>query len=460
MALTKSKYKKSVLSNGVRVITEDHSDARGVSCGFWITTGTRFEDKKVQGVSHFIEHLVFKRTKNRTAYEIARDMEAVGGDLNAFTSRESTCFHTHSLKEDLELSIDILTDLVGRAQFDAVDFEKEKQVVLQEIHMSADQLEDAVFDVYFQKAYGGHPLGWPILGTAKSIQSMKRAYVEKYYREKYTPENLIVSVAGRVDHDQLVRILEKKLSFAGEHRKSTPSKLAVSHKKTMRGLKSIEPSFLDRESYVEPKSFHDIIKKPNEQVHILMGLPAAGFKDKLRFDGFIVNSLLGGGMTSRLYQTIREEQGLAYAIYSHLSTFTDSGLMLIYAGTEPKNVKKVIETAQREVERIRKEGMSKADLDLYKTQVKGQILLGADDIENRMNSLGVNEMVFGEYRSVDDIIDEIDRVNLETVHAYIEKFVRPDDSGLLLMGAMELKPKTKAKSKAAKKQIVKKKSKH
>lgn len=440
MALNKVKYKKSVLSNGVRVVTEDHPDSRGVSCGFWVTTGTRNETDKIQGVSHFVEHLVFKRTKNRTAYEIARDMEAVGGDLNAFTSRESTCFHTHSLKEHLELSVDVLSDLVGRAQFDAVDFEKEKSVVMQEIHMSADQLEDAIFDVYFQKAYDGHALGWPILGTEKSIGAMKRADVQEYYRSKYSPENLIISVAGRVNHDDLLNVLEEKLSFAADSKKQT---------KEMKKKASSEPkpkSKSKRYPFVEPKTFNDLIKKPSEQVHILMGLPAASFTDELRFDGFIVNSLLGGGMTSRLYQKIREDQGLSYTIYSHLSTFTDTGLMLIYAGTEPKNVKKLIGLAEKEIEAVKKEGISRADLDLFKTQVKGQILLGADDIENRMNSLGVNEMVFDEYRSVDRIIQEIDRVNLDTVHAYIEKFIRPEETGMLLMGAMELKNKGRGKN--------------
>lgn len=429
MALTKPKYKKSVLSNGVRVITEDHPDARGISCGFWVTTGTRHESEKLQGISHFVEHLVFKKTKNRSAYEIARDMEAVGGDLNAFTSRESTCFHTHALHEHLELSVDVLADLIGRAIFEAKDFEKEKQVILQEIHMSADQLEDAVFDIYFQKAYEGNPLGWPILGTVKTISEMKRAEVEKYYREKYSPGNLIVAVAGRVNHDDLISVLEEKLSFA---QKSTAPAKRTSVK---------------RPAFIAPKTFHDIIKKPAEQVHILMGLPAASFTDELRFEGFIVNSLLGGGMTSRLYQTIREEQGLAYSIYSHLNTFTDTGLLMIYAGTEPKNVKKVIELAEQQVKRVAVEGMSRGDLDLFKTQVKGQILLGADDIENRMHSLAVNEMVFNEYRSVDHIIKEIDRVNLDTVHAYIEKYVRPEQSGMLLMGAMELKPKKKSQKK-------------
>lgn len=435
MALRKSKYKKSVLSNGVRVVTEDHPDSRGVSCGFWIETGTRNETEKNQGISHFVEHLVFKKTKNRSAYEIARDMEAVGGDLNAFTSRESTCFHTHSLKEHLDLSVDILSDLVGRAEFDAIDFEKEKSVVMQEILMSADQIEDAIFDVYFQRAYDGSPLGWPILGTEKSVTGMKRTDVLDYYKTKYTPENLIVSVAGRVDHDALLRVLEDKLSFA----RDSGRKKSVKGKVPSGPMKSATKKAAQKFKFIEPKDFNEIIKRPSEQVHILMGLPAASFTDKLRFEGFIVNSLLGGGMTSRLYQKIREEQGLSYSIYSHLSTFTDTGLMLIYAGTEPKHVKQVIEIAQNEVKEIRKKGMARADLNLYKTQVKGQILLGADDIENRMNSLGVNEMVFGEYRSVDKVIQEIEKVNLDSVHEYIEKFIRPDELGLLLMGAMELK---------------------
>jgi predicted Zn-dependent peptidase len=412
-------FKKTTLDNGVRVVTENHVAARGVAVGFWVGCGTRDEEPRLQGVSHFVEHLVFKRTKKRSAYQIARDMEAVGGDLNAFTSRESTCFHTHSLKEHLGLSIDVLSDLVSAASFHKDDFEKEKQVVIQEIHMTDEQLEDSIFDIYFQKAYGNNPLGWQILGTEKTITQMKRADVVDYYEQMYVGSNMIISVAGALEHDQVVKLIEKQF------------KPQISSQKIDFIQSTRKPPKL--------KAFKDFIQKPSEQVHILMGLPASDFSDSMRFESYIVNTLLGGGMTSKLYQSIREERGLAYSIYSHLSTFTDSGLLMIYAGTESKNVKKVVELTEKELKRLQKNGVSRADLDLFKTQVKGQILLGADDVENRMNSLGVNEMVFGEYRSVEKVMNDIDKISLDSIHHYIEKYIDPDQLGLLLMGSFKEK---------------------
>ena len=411
-------FKKTLLENGVRVVTENHPSARGVSAGFWVGTGTRDEEARLQGVSHFVEHLVFKRTKKRSGFEIARDMEAVGGDLNAFTSRESTCFHTHALRDHMPLSIDVLSDLVSGAAFEKNDFEKEKKVVIQEILMTEDQLEDTVFDVYFQKAFKENSLGWEILGTEKTLGAMKRADVLDFYETMYVGSNLVVSVAGAVDHDEVVSLVRKKLK----------PKNAAANKMATIAQKRNAPA---------PAAFQDYIQKPSEQVHILMGLPASSFTDELRFEAFIVNSLLGGGMTSKLYQSIREDKGLAYSIYSHLSTFTDTGVLLIYAGTEPKNVKKTVKIIEDQIKTLRKKGISKSDLNMYKTQVKGQILLGADDVENRMNSIGVNEMVFGEYRSVDKVIADIDGVSLDSVHAYIETYIDEDKTGLLLMGQME-----------------------
>jgi predicted Zn-dependent peptidase len=417
-------YRKTVLSNGVRVVTEAHPRARGVAVGFWVTCGTRDETPDVAGVSHFVEHLVFKRTEKRTAFQIARDMEAVGGELNAFTGREYTCFYTHSLREHMALSIDVLADLVGKATFDASDFEKEKQVVLQEIHMSEDMLEDLIFDVYLEKAYGKAPLGWPILGTAKSIAAMKREDVIEYYRSMYVGENIIVSVAGDVDHDEVVELVERKLKLGRERQKAGTS-----------GQKK-----WGHRSAPELQAFRDVMVRPSEQVHILMGLPASSFTDPLRFEAYIINTLLGGGMTSKLYQSVREERGLVYSIYSQLTTFIDSGMCLIYAGTEKKYAREVCELTMKEFNRLKTHGVTAADMKLFKTQVTGQILLGADDIENRMNSLGVNEMVFNRYRSVEEVMADVAKVSQRSLKEYILAFLDTDKLGIQLMGAA--KPET------------------
>jgi predicted Zn-dependent peptidase len=411
-------FQKTVLPNGIRVLTEKHATSRAASCGIWVNRGTRDESPEEQGLAHFLEHLVFKRTENRNAYEISRDMEAVGGELNAFTSREYTCFVTHSLKEHVGLSLDVLSDLVCRPKFAATDIKKEKQVVVQEIHMSEDQLEDNIFDRYFEKVFAGSPLGKPILGTVDSINGMSRQKVVGFHGRQYTSANTLVSVAGNVEHDEVVSLVKKYLKMpAANPMAARAARLAP-----------------------EISAFREVVKKPSEQVHILMGFPAADFRAPLRFEAYIVNTILGGGMTSRLYQTVRENSGLVYTIHSQLVTFTDTGVNLVYAGTEPKNAPEVVELTLKEIKKLRKKGMTKAELEFFKTQVLGQILLGADDIESRMNSLGVNEMVFGKYRSVDDVMNDVKGVTIDSVHEYIEKYVDLDRLGMFLMGAVPEAP--------------------
>lgn len=415
--MTAPVYQKTRLPNGIRVVTERHPSSRAVSVGIWIEKGTRDEAARLAGVSHFVEHLVFKRTQSRTAFQIARAMEAVGGELNAFTGREYTCFVTHALKEHLALSIDVLSDLVCRAKFDPSDFEKEKQVVIQEIHMAEDQLEEQVFDLYFEKAFESSALGRPILGTEASISGLELADVRDHWRRAYVPEQIIVSAAGCLEHQEVVDLVAKLLRPKGKPAGAPRARFTPRVKPKLKPIRVVYP-------------------KQAEQTHALMGLPAASFRDPLRFEAFVVNTLLGGGMTSKLYQRIREERGLAYSVYSHLSTFTDGGLKLIYAGCEAKDARKVFELTVRELEKIRSKGISRSDLKLYKTQVTGQILLGSDDVENRMNSLGINEMVFGRPRSPDDVLRDVEAVTVESVNAYLEKYVDPEKMGLFLMGAI------------------------
>jgi predicted Zn-dependent peptidase len=431
--LTEPLFRKTRLPNGIRVLTEKHPESRAVSCGLWVTKGTRDEEANEAGLAHFVEHLVFKRTTSRSAYDIARDMEAVGGDLNAFTSREYTCFVTHSLKEDLALSLDVLSDLVCRPVFEAGDIRKEKSVVLQEIHMSDDQLEDAIFDRFFDLAYpkatAAATLGRPILGTTKSIQGMKRSTILDFHRKHYVGENLILTVTGNVSHDKVLELAYQYLKFP-----------RVSRVLAARASKLKSEPRAERPVHPPLQTFRQVHKKASEQAHILIGLPASTFTDRLRFDAYIVNTLLGGGMTSRLFQTVREQKALAYSVYSQLSTFTDAGLCLIYAGTEAKKTPTVIETILRELKKLKRDGINKADLNLFKTQVLGQILLGSDDIENRMNSIGVSEMVFGRHRTVEDVMREVQAVNLDSVHEYIETYLDLDQIGMLVMGPVPEEP--------------------
>lgn len=432
---SKPLFRKTVLPNGVRVLTEKHPLNRAVSCGLWVEKGTRDELTHEAGLAHFTEHMVFKRTQRRSAYEIARSLEAVGGDLNAFTSREHTCFVTHTLSENLALSLDVLSDIVCRPSFLSSDIKKEKQVVIQEILMAEDQLEDAIFDHYLKQAFAGSSLGMPILGSVQSIRDMPRKTLVDFHRRLYRSDNLIVSVAGNVDHDRVVESVQKYLKWPSGDR--IPKKKSASAGRAIKNDNKNHQD-LDEPTLCQPdvRGFRQVIRRPSEQAHILVGMPASDFTDRLRFAGLIVNSLLGGGMTSRLYQKIREEKGLVYSVHSQLMTFMDSGLDLTYAGTEPKSVPEVIELILREMRRLRKTGMKRSELNLFKTQVKGQVLLGADDVENRMNSLGVNEMVLKKYRSVDEVINEIDGVDYDAVHEYIERYFDRSRTGILVMGPM------------------------
>lgn len=405
-----TKFKKSELSNGIRVVSELHPGSRAVSISIWVLTGTRDESPDVAGISHLLEHLVFKGTKTRSAYQIAKSLEALGGDLNAYTTREYTCYHALVLKDHWEKALDVLCDLISNMHLNKKEFGLEKGVILQEIAMSEDSHEEFVYDVFYEQVYGKHPLGRSILGTPKSIALMKQNQVMDYYKKNYTGKNIIISAAGCLDHAELMSGVEKRLS----------SKKSATIK-----IKRTVPRWLKRRHVVE---------KQAEQVHMLLGFPTASFKDKHRFEAVIANTLLGGGMTSKLYQSVREKRGLVYTIHSSLNTHLDSGMMTIYAGTEAKNARKVGDLISKEVTKIRKQGVTKSDVEMFKTQVIGSILLGSDDIENRMTSLAVNEIVFGHYRSVESVIEEIKQVTVDSVNHYIRHELDIDKTSGVLLG--------------------------
>lgn len=411
------KFKKTVLSNGIRVVSELHSESRAASLGIWVATGTRDEDPGDEGISHFLEHMVFKGTKTRSAYQLAKSLEALGGDLNAFTTREYTCYHALVLKDHWPKAMDVLADLVNNMEMNRADFALEKSVILQEISMGDDNLEEAIYDEYLIRCLPKHPLGKPILGTTASIEAMTQKQILQYYRERYSGNNLIVSASGNVDHEELVQAVKKYLGNKPKRRLQFPR--------------------------TKPKhrAFRAVIPKETEQLHLLLGMPCASFKDKSRFEAFIVNAMLGGGMTSKLYQSVREKKGLVYSIYSALNTFDDFGVINIYASCEKDNMKSVVKTISTELSRVIKKGITQGELDLFKTQVSGSLMLGADDIENRMQSIGVNEMVFSKYKPVDEVIAEIEAVTVKSVNHYLDKTFDLKNMGAVLMGggADELK---------------------
>ncbi len=394
------------------MVTESHPFTRAVAVGFFVSRGSRHEDPKKAGTTHFLEHLVFKGTKSRSAYDLAKVLEAVGGDLNAFTSREYTCFHATSLKEHLGLSLDVLTDLSTAATLGLSDFQKEREVILQELQMSKDNVEEYILDLYLERAYDGQSLAIPILGTEKTLQGLKRKDLVEHYDRLFRGPNLTVCVAGPVEHDQVVDMVSRSLgklkSKALEKKQSKPRVARV----------------------------QEFVERPSEQIHLLMGLPSCSYRSSERFESFVVNEILGGGVTSRMYQKIRENKGLVYSVYSFLQSFVDSGLFLTYAATSAKNSLEVVKIMRAEIERMTKSGLKAKELEMFKTQVKGQILLGSEDMETRMNSLAINEMIFGEYRPVDEVIADIEKVSLKSVQQFMEKYFDLDRISLMVMGDM------------------------
>jgi predicted Zn-dependent peptidase len=406
-------FKKTVLDSGLTVVTESHKHQRSVAVGAFIDVGTRDETAKTMGVSHFIEHMVFKGTRRRSTSEIARSIEMVGGDLNAYTTREYTCFHATSLKDDLELDIDVLGDLVCAAQFSQKDFDLEKKVVLQEVTMTEDTPEEFIFDMYFEKIYASSPLGWPILGTKQTLENLKRSDLMRFYKEQYTGKNVIVAAAGALDHDEVVEYVKNYFRFTKKasprHRRRPPKWSKV----------------------------REVIRKEGEQTHLLVGFPGVSFTNPRRFAAFVLNAWIGGGMSSKLYQSIREKKGLAYTVYSNLTTFTDCGTLSVYAATDPKGVEPILHAVHRDVKELKSKKMSPRALELFKQQVRGGILLGSDDMENRMSSLGVNEMTFGEYMAVDTVVEGIDSVTAIQVRDLAHELLDMDNMAIMIMGDVD-----------------------
>jgi predicted Zn-dependent peptidase len=405
------RFKKTVLDNGLTIVTEAHPQNRVVSIGIWINTGTRDEKAKEAGLSHLLEHMVFKGTKKRTAYQIAKSLESLGGELNAFTSRENTCYHATVLSSYWVQALDVLTDLVCNMSVTAEDFTLEKSVILQEISMSEDQLEELIYDRYLEKALPNSALSKPILGYEQSLNKITLAQLHGFYKEKYSPKNMVIAAAGNIDHSDFVSAIQK----------------CMSRKKPCRVSEDLKKPIHRRIRYHEEKKV--------EQTHFLMGFPVSSLREQQRYEAYILNALLGGGMTSRLYQNIREKKGLVYSIYSSIHSFADFGLLNIYAASEPENMKPVIKGIASEIQKLKKNKITKSDLEMYRTQIKGSLLMGADDADNRMHSIAVSELMYGHYRSVEDVVADLDKVTLQSLNEFIKKWLDTNEISAVVLGA-------------------------
>ncbi len=411
-----SLFQKTVLENGIRVVTETHPWAQTVHLGFFIESGTKHELEGQTGMAHLTEHMVFKGTDQKSALDLVLDIEKAGADINAHTSREYTCYTTTSLKSALPLCLQTLTDLVFNADFKTDEFEKEKNVVIQEIDMSKDNLEDYIFDLFFEKALGPHPVSRNILGTEQTIQNISRQDLMTYYQESYQTTKMIISLAGPVSHSDFLKII--KSQGIGDLKKSEPKKYQE------------ETSLIP----LEQKPFKEWISRPSEQAHLAVGLPSVSFLDPYRFESYVLASYLGGGMTSQLYQLVREQKGWAYNVYTYLQSFLEGGSLAIYLGTSARYVDPVLELLNEELGKLLKNGISDKDLELYKTQVKASIVMGMDDLDSRMNSIGVNEMVFKKYRSSADVIDVLDKISIQSFNGTLPTSLDPSKIAILCMG--------------------------
>ncbi len=408
-------FRASKLGNGIRVLSEKHSDTCALSLGIWIDAGSGDEEKRLCGISHLIEHMVFKGTENFSAFQIVSLPEAVGAEINAFTSREHTCFYTMGLASDMDLSMRILSDLVARAVFPADEYDKERLVVTQEIRMGEDSPEEHIFDVFFEKAYKGNSVGRPILGTFRSLGNITRARLNQYYRFRYVGENIIVAAAGNVNHDELLALTDKLLGHLPAGQRTMKPKPTVM------------------------KPFHEVITRPLEHVHILVGVPAPRFSDVWRGEGAIMSAIAGGGMSSRFYQEIREKLGLAYTVYTYQHIQADTSVEFLYSSTEPKKLKKLLKILSTEIHKVCNTGVTLEEVQMAKTQIKGQIQLANEDLEFRMNSMAISDLMLGRNRSLEEVIEEIDKVSVDRVNEYAKIFWDPQTLGSLLLGPVKEK---------------------
>jgi predicted Zn-dependent peptidase len=412
------RFKKTVFGNGLTLLTERHPEYRSLSVGAWVRVGTRHEKAEDAGVSHFLEHMLFKGTENRSALDIAREVDQVGGDFNAFTAREYTCFHLLLLSRDVGLALDILTDVILNSNFAADELERERRVILQEISMVDESPEELIHDVFFELVYGKHGLGKPILGTETSIRRVNRRSVLRFFRKHYRPDQLVISVAGNISHEAVVRKLRPlaKLQWPGR----SPGRVSRREMGFEKAPKIREGCWW--------------IQRPTEQVHLVWGVEGTPYHSVDRFPAFLLNAYLGGGMSSQLFQEIREKNGLAYTVYSSLSAFLDSGLFTVYAATGMSQVPLCLKLIEESVLRLKRDLLSEEELGILKQNLKGTILLSSDSVESRMSSIAKNHIFLNRHVSVDEVCKLIEKVTPQDLRRVARKLFKTERRSLVLLG--------------------------
>jgi predicted Zn-dependent peptidase len=390
--------RRTVLPNGLRILTESIPAMRSVSVGVWVGIGSRDETPALSGVSHFLEHLLFKGTERRSALDISAQIEAVGGETNAFTAKEYTCYYARVLDADLPLAVDVMCDLVTGSLITEPDVETERGVILEEIAMHDDEPGDEVHDVFTEAVYGNHPLGRQISGTVETISALTRRQINTFYRKRYTPSEMVIAAAGNLDHTKLVRAVRAAFDRAGLTAEAVPA------------------SRRSHTARVPVRSGQLVVRnKDTEQAHVVLGCTGYPRQNDRRFALGALNNVLGGGMSSRLFQQIREQRGLAYSVYSYTSQYADSGLFAVYAGCAPGKVDEVLRITRDELARVAADGVTDVEVERGKGMLKGAVVLGLEDTGSRMSRLGKGELLYDDLLSVDDVLQRVDAVTPDAV---------------------------------------------
>jgi predicted Zn-dependent peptidase len=414
LATTDRDILTTTLPNGIKVITEAMTHVRSVSVGVWISSGSRRETADQNGISHFIEHMLFKGTANRSAEAIARSVDSIGGNLDAFTAKEMVCFNTKVLDEHLPVAMDVLSDLVLNPAFREEDIEKEKGVILEEIKMDADSPDYLVHEIFSSNFWKDHSLGKPILGTRETVKRFNQAVVRDYYSSVYTPANLLITAAGNLTHERLVKLARERFESLAVAAPEPPQAIPTTHARV--SLKS---------------------KKDLEQVHVCLGVPCYPIPHEDRFACYVLNTMLGGGMSSRLFQNIRERQGLAYAVFSELNPYSDTGCLSVYAGTSLESAKQVVESVLKEFADLKQQLAPAEEVRRAKDHLKGSLMLSLESTSSRMSNLARQEMHFHRFFSLDELAESIEAVTAEDVQRVAQNFFDRKNVALTVLGNLD-----------------------
>jgi predicted Zn-dependent peptidase len=405
-------YRKDTLSNGIRVVSETLPKSRSVSIGVWVKVGSRHEPPEIGGVSHFIEHLFFKGTQKRTAKDIAIEMDSIGGEMNAFTSQETTTYYAKVVDEHLPVAIDILSDILLGSKFDPLEMEKERKVILEEIKGVEDTPDDYIHELFTSTVWPDNSLGRPILGTKDTIKSLKHENIITYIDNYYSPKEIVISVAGNFEHARLVELLN--MSFGKLSRAGIPKPEGT-------------PAFTGAVS---------VKKKQLEQAQLCIGCKGLNYTHEDRYVISALNTVLGNSMSSRLFQEIREQNALAYSIYSYVTSYRDTGLLTVYAGTDPSNALEVARLVLKEFRKITEEGITPAEETRVKNQIKGSLVLSLESSNSHMSRIARQEMYYGKYVSMDDIIKGVEKVTAGQVQRLAQQLFSRENLSLTILGPL------------------------